>query len=81
MSSFVKASSVPKVVSPKILRLEKKCIRLADLKPGLKDWVIKVVCMAKHPMKSWQNKNGKGLVLSVDCYETHPIKKDASDAI
>lgn len=81
MASFVKAGSIPKIIPPKVMRLDKKVVRLAELKPGLKEWVIRVVCMAIHPMKTWQNKNGKGFVLSIDFYEAHPSKKDNNDAI
>jgi hypothetical protein len=50
---------------------------------GIKDWVIKVVCTQKHPMKTWQNANGGGCYMSVDFHDCLPplSKKSHYDTI
>ena len=48
--------------------------------------MVKVVCLFKSPIKTWQNKNGQGFVLNMDfadCSLLASTKKqsDACDAI
>lgn len=83
MASFMKSAGPTKVANAKVLRIEKKLVRVSDIKMGMRDWLIKVTCMQKNPMKTWQNPQNSGCYMSVDFIDSHPAckQKGPNDAI
>ena len=82
MASFIKNGAFDsKVQDPKTLRKDKKVVSVKDLRPGMKDWMIKVVAIFKAPMKSWKNVKGNGVLLSIDFIDATQKKPESMDAI
>ena len=83
MANFMKGVGPAKITDPKLLKIEKKVVSLKQIVPGLRDWIVKLTCLSKHPLKTWQNSNGKGFVLSVDFFDAtdKPKKGQNPDGI